>query len=455
MSKTIAAIATPLGTGGISVIRISGDNSIEIADRLFTAKNGRQLNNNKGYTASFGEIYDKDKNLIDTVVATVFRNPKSYTGEDVVEFSCHGGIYVTREILRLIYENGVKPAEPGEFTKRAFLNGKINLTQAEAVIDIINAKSETALTAARTQYNNALFSEIQQITDELLKIAGHLGAWVDYPDDDIIEVDEKKLKDDLSSAKDTIKKLIEEFNRGQLIKNGIDTVIAGKPNVGKSTLMNLLVGYNRSIVTDIEGTTRDVVEEEITLGEIILRLSDTAGIRETEDKVEKIGVSLAKERLSSASLTLVVVDGSKEPDETDFKLASDIKNKAAVAVINKTDLGISKGIYDLEKEYKNYVEISALDKGSIEELERIIKRVVRLNDFDLNAPMLATERQRSCAINAKRSLEEAIFALESGITLDAVTVMVEDSIDNLLELTGKRTSEEVVNNLFSQFCVGK
>lgn len=452
--NTIAAIATPLAVGGISVIRMSGEKAIQIADKVFKSVSGTLLCDKKGYTASYGKVHNGEK-MLDDSVAVVYRAPKSYTGEDVVEISCHGGLFITREVLRAVIENGATNAQAGEFTKRAFLNGKLTLTQAEAVIDVINSKNEQALNAAKAQLDGALYRIIQQVKEKMLKIAGHLSAWVDYPEEDIEIIDKEDILKDLKVSNTTVEELLKTFDTGKLIKEGIDTVIVGKPNVGKSTLMNLLVGSQKSIVTEIAGTTRDIVEETINIGDVMLRLSDTAGIRETDDTVEKYGVALAKERLDRAALALAVFDSSNEISIEDKDIIEKIQGKPAIAIINKTDLESKIDIDYVKNNFSNVIMLSAKEDNSIKLLEKAIKKQVNLYDFDMSAGMIATERQRECAINAKQYIDESISALECGMTLDAVTVSIEMAIDALLELTGGRITEEIVNQVFSKFCVGK
>lgn len=453
-NSTIAAISTAQGQGGIGVIRISGDNSIEIADKIFRSANGKKLCDMKGYQAAFGHIYNGNE-VVDEAVALIYRNPKSYTGEDVVELSCHGGLFITREVLRLVFAAGAEPAQAGEFTKRAFLNGKLDLTEAEAVIDIISAKSKTAARTAICAKNGALWNKITNIKSTLVSTAAHLSAWADYPEEDIAEVTEEDLKSTFENCLGEFDKLLSTYDAGQAVKEGIDTVIAGKPNTGKSTLMNLLSGQNKSIVTEIPGTTRDIIEETVVVGEIILRLSDTAGIHETGDKVEKIGVDMAKSRLESCGLVLAVFDGSRELDKDDMSLIDSIGDVPVVAIINKSDLENKLDTDYIRNKIENVVEISAKNGNGYQELATVIEKIAGTDNFNPSDGILANERQRNAVEKARTALSDCINALEMGMTFDAVTVSLEESIENLLELTGESVSEVVVDNVFHNFCVGK
>ena len=356
-SDTIAAISTPNGAGGISVIRISGDDALKIADRIFITVSGKKLSEMKGYTAAYGSVYDKDNNKLDDAVATVFRKPHSYTGEDVTEISCHGGMYITKQVLRAVIESGASPAKAGEFTQRAFLNGKMDLSEAEAVMDIISAKGKTEARAALACMDGQISREIFRINDVLVNCAAHLSAWADYPEEDIPEVNGDNLRNDLISVKDMIEALLKNYDAGMIIKKGIDTIIAGKPNVGKSTLMNRLAGYEKSIVTDIPGTTRDIIEETVVLGDVTLNLSDTAGLRDTDNIVEKIGVEKARQKLKTSGLVLAVFDSTQELDSEDISLISLIKDCPSVAVVNKTDGENRLDINYLNSHIENVVSI--------------------------------------------------------------------------------------------------
>lgn len=453
-STTIAAISTAQGESGIGVIRVSGDEAIEICDRVFKAVSGKKLSEMKGYSAAFGHIY-KENEAIDECVATVFRNPKSYTGEDVVELSCHGGIYITRETLRAVLEQGASPAQAGEFTKRAFLNGKLDLTEAEAVIDIISAKSKNAARAALYAKDGALWKRTEAIKNKLVTTAAHLSAWVDYPEEDIEEVTEESLRRVFSESIEELDRLLKTYDAGQTVKEGIDTVIAGKPNTGKSTLMNLLAGHDRSIVTDIPGTTRDIIEETVLVGGIMLRLSDTAGIRDTGDAVEKIGVELAKSRLENCGLVLAVFDDSKPLDENDLSLLEKLDAENTIAIINKTDLESKLDSSPIENKLNDVIRISAKNGDGYTELEKAVARLAGTENFNPSEGILANERQRTAVINAKQSLQNALDALNMGLTFDAAEVDLENAIESVCELTGERVSEVVVDNVFHNFCVGK
>lgn len=459
MSETIAAIATPPATrhspGGISVIRISGPDAFAVADRVFRPRSGGRLAEKKGYTAAFGGIGPEMGRELDEGVATVFRAPKSYTGEDTVELSCHGGMVVTREVLRAVLAAGARLAQPGEFTKRAFLNGKLSLTQAEATADLLAAQSREAARAAGAQQHGALAQKLRQLLEQLLETAAQLAVWADYPEEDLPPLDPVVLSGRLTDAAAELSRLLGDYDAGLLLREGIDTVLAGKPNVGKSTLMNRLAGGERSIVTDVAGTTRDVVEETVELDGLLLRLSDTAGLRETNDPVEQIGVGRARERLSRAALVLAVFDASQPLSPEDISLVESLRDQPALALVNKSDLPPRLDDTLLRERFDCVLTLSAADPGCLAALSRAIREKAGLLDYDPDAPQLATERQRDCAVRALAALREAQEALAAGLTLDAVTVSVEAAVQALLELSGQRATEAVVDAVFARFCVGK
>ena len=452
--STIAAISTGQAAGGIGVVRISGENALSVADRIFKTISGIKLEKLSGYKAAFGKVFFEEK-CVDEAVALVFKAPKSYTGEDVVEISCHGGLLVTKQVLRAALANGAVPAEAGEFTKRAFLNGKMDLTRAESVMNIISAKSEQAKSAALNTLDGALYKKISEISLSLKKIAAQMAAWVDYPDEEIDDLSDDKLKETLLTAKAELEKLIKSFDVGQIIIEGVETAIVGKPNVGKSTLMNLLSGCEKSIVTSVAGTTRDIVEETVTLGNNVLRLADTAGLHDTQDTVEKIGVDRTRQKLDRASLVLAVFDSSTEIDDEDMEIIKMCNGKNAVAIINKTDLNTDFDAEKINKNFENVVYLSAKDRNGIQELEKAIEKVLGTADFDTSAATLMNERQLSCCKAALQSIDEAISALEIGMTRDALNVNIDVAVESLDTLTGEKATESVVNEIFSQFCVGK
>lgn len=452
--STIAAISTGQAAGGIGVVRISGENALSVADRIFKTVSGIKLEKLSGYKAAFGKVFFEEK-CVDEAVALVFKAPKSYTGEDVVEISCHGGLLVTKQVLRAALANGAVPAEAGEFTKRAFLNGKMDLTRAESVMNIISAKSEQAKSAALNTLDGALYKKISEISLSLKKIAAQMAAWVDYPDEEIDDLSDEKLKATLLTAKVELEKLIKSFDVGKIIIEGVETAIVGKPNVGKSTLMNLLSGCEKSIVTSVAGTTRDIVEETVTLGNNVLRLADTAGLHDTEDTVEKIGVDRTRQKLDRASLVLAVFDSSTEVDDEDMEIIKMCNGKNAVAIINKTDLNTKFNAEKINKKFENVVYLSAKDRNGIQELEKAIEKVLGTADFDTSSATLMNERQLACCKAALQSIDEAISALEIGMTRDALNVNIDVAVESLDTLTGEKATESVVNEIFSQFCVGK
>lgn len=450
--RTIAAISTPKGEGGISVIRISGGEAIAIADKCFVSVSGRRLCELSGYSAAFGNAAINGT-AIDEAVALVFRAPKSYTGEDVVEISVHGGLVPARECLKAVFEAGAYPADAGEFTKRAFLNGKIDLAKAESVAEIIGARSAAALKIAQGAKEGRISRDIESITEKMLFAASALAAYSDFPDEDIEGLDFEHFSAMLRECRECVEKLISTFESGQAVLCGVPTAIIGKPNVGKSTLMNMLSREERSIVTEHAGTTRDIVETAVNVGDVSLILSDTAGIRDTEDEIEKIGVRRALSRLESSALILAVFDVSKPFDDEDRQLIDRVKAKRCIAVLNKCDLGTAADLSLLGD--TEYVYVCAKNGTGLDLLTGKIAEVCGTDKLSADDTVLLNERQYSCALRAKAALSEAEEALFAGVTLDAVTVLLDDALNALLELSGKRASEDVVEEVFKNFCIGK
>lgn len=452
--SAIAAISTPLGTGGVGIIRISGKNATEIADRIFVSVNGKKLSLSKGYRAYFGRIFDGET-AVDEVVCLVFRAPHSYTGEDVVEINCHGGVVLLKKILRLVLQNGAQAAAPGEFTKRAFLNGKLDLSEAESVMTLISAQGEQGANAAFNQLEGSLSRKIEKINSSLLSLAAHIAAWVDYPDDEIEELGNNELYSTIYNAHLELCALLSNFDSGMAVTNGVEAAIVGKPNVGKSTLMNLLTGYDRSIVTEIEGTTRDVVEETVNLNGCILRISDTAGMRETGDIVEKLGVERSRKKLERAAIVFAVFDLSKPLSDEDKELIDECKDKNVIPIINKTDLEPRLDVDYIKNKLGSPLFISAKSGDGYNELCDRVAELMGTKNFDTTSAMLVNERQRICCQKASDALKDALEALNLGLTPDAIGVCIDDAIAALLELTGQKASEAVVDEVFKQFCVGK
>lgn len=451
---TIAAVSTPNAVGGIAVIRISGDEAIAVAEKIFTPFGGKKVADMDGYTCAYGIAHDNGQR-IDDCILTIFKAPHSYTGEDTAELSCHGGLFVSKKILRAALKNGATTAEAGEFTKRAFLNGKLDLTQAEAVMDVISAKGELELKMAETLREGAVFKAAKKCSERLLKLLSGLAAWTDYPDEDIPEVEPESILSELEYVRNDLSALIVDYDRGRIVRDGVATAIVGRPNVGKSTLFNCLSGCERSIVTNIAGTTRDVVEESVRLGDITLRLSDTAGIRDTEDIIEGIGVDIAWKTVESSELVLAVFDGSCPLTADDFEIINKINNKKCVAVVNKTDEEMMLDIKILKEHFIQIVYISAKENQGISNLEDSIKQLFEINSDSFSSVTAANERQKLCIEKAVSSVSSAIDAISYGEMLDAVNVLVDEAEQYLLELTGERITDAVVDEVFSRFCVGK
>lgn len=450
--RTIAAIATPLGEGSLGVIRISGENAIAVADKVFCAISGEKLNSLSGYSAAYGEIKEDGK-VLDDAVALVFKAPKSYTGEDVVEISVHGGRIMLKSVLRLILLNGAFLAAPGEFTKRAFLNGKLDLTKAESIMGLISANSEAELRLSRAAHIGKVSEKIEKIESDLVVADASIAAFSDYPEEDIEGLNYDNFSKMLNNAKLEIEKMLSTYDAGRVLREGIETVIVGKPNVGKSTLMNMLSGADRSIVTEVAGTTRDVIEDTVTVGDITLRLADTAGIHKTNDTVESIGVQRAKERIKNAELVLAVFDGTSPLDNDDLDLLESVKDKNTIVIVNKSDLAGNVNMSAFSG--LRVVIVSAKNNTGYKELSDQIAEISGTANINPDAAVLMGERQRSCAQRALDAVTEAIDALMSGQTMDAVGVCVDDAIAALFELTGKRVTNEVTDEIFRKFCVGK
>ena len=452
--STICAIATPAAAGGISVIRVSGERALEVAAAVFRPVSGKPVAEMEGYRAAYGKIYDGEERLDDGVLL-VYRAPHSYTAEDVAEISCHGGIYVTRRVLTACLKAGAEPAAAGEFTKRALLNGKMSLTQAEAVADIISAQGRQLLACSNSQREGALYRRAESIADKIMEVSAQISAWIDYPEDDTPTVTPEWLLEKLDVIRGEFKDLLDGYDAGRLIREGISCAIVGKPNVGKSTLMNLLSGEERSIVSDIEGTTRDVVEETINLGGAVLRVADCAGIRDTDDPVERIGVEIMLKRLRGADIVLAVFDGSRPVSDEDRRLFSLLEGKETVCIINKTDLEQRFDTAEAERLFGKPVYVSARENRAAAAIASEVSARLKLGELSADAGFIANERQRACVIRAANAVEEAYNGVTVGVTPDVTGVMLSQALDAVYELSGRTAGEEVIAEVFRRFCVGK
>ena len=451
--RTIAAVATPLGEGSVGVIRISGSEAFGVADNVFKSVSGKKIKDIAGYTALFGEVYSDD-GRIDEAVALKFVAPKSYTGENVVEISVHGGTLMVKEVLRAVLKGGAVLAAPGEFTKRAFLNGKIDLVKAESVMGLIKARSMSELKISSSVHAGSTSKQLDAIEKNIVSAAASIAAYCDYPEEDLGEINTDTFIKELSAVASSLEKMLNEYDAGKILREGIETVIIGRPNVGKSTLMNLLSGRERSIVTDIAGTTRDIIEDTVMLGDVPLRLADTAGIRDSNDEVEKVGVDLARQRLSSSQLVLAVFDASGKPSRKDKELLDECKDKPLIVILNKCD----KQGANFDEAFAKGTEVvrmSAKTGEGINALKDAVARVTLTEQLSPDSAILVSERQRSLAERALYSVNEALSCIKSGVTPDAVGVCVDDALTSLYELTGKRVTETVTQEIFSRFCVGK
>ncbi len=454
---TICGIATPLGEGGISIIRVSGSDSLKVINKIFKGKNSSNILDMKSYTMRYGYICDIDSKVeIDEVIISYMKGPRSFTAEDVVEVNCHGGVVSTGRVLEEIIKVGARIAEPGEFTKRAFLNGRIDLSQAEAVMDIIRAKTDLSMKSAVMQSNGALSKEIGKLREYMLNTLALIEYSVDFTEDDE-EPDETipiRVQEQLTVAIEDMKKLLEGANEGRIIRDGLKLAIIGKPNVGKSSLLNCLLKEKRAIVTDIPGTTRDIIEEFISLDGIPVKITDTAGIRETEDEVEKIGVEKSREKIDEADLVVLMLDSSRPLEDEDREIIKKVKDKKYVVLMNKNDL--EKKISDDDiKELKNIIYISAKTGFGIDELKKKVKDLFFNGEVDSESMIISNNRHKQALYRALENCEEALDRVKSNEYLDLISIYVTSALKALGEITGSELEEDLINKIFSEFCVGK
>ena len=455
-TDTIAAIATAMTSSGIGIVRISGDEAVSITDRIFEMKNQKKLEDMSTHTIHYGHIHDGDE-VIDEVMVLLMRGPKSYTREDTVEIDCHGGVYVMKRILETVIKYGARPAEPGEFTKRAFLNGRIDLSQAESVIDVINSKNEFALKSSLSQLSGSVSEKIKEIRGTVLHEIAFIESALDDPEHISLDGYPEHLLEALEPMVKQVERLLASCDDGRVMSEGIKTVILGKPNAGKSSLMNVLLGEERAIVTEIAGTTRDVLEEYINLHGITLKIADTAGIRQTEDIVEKIGVSKAKEMAADADLILYVVDSSVPLDENDEEIIKILQEKKTIVLYSKTDLKSAIDIEDLKSRINQpVIPISAKEETGITDLEEKIREMFFSGEINFNDEVYITnERHRQELLKAKESLSLVENSIESGMPEDFYSIDLTDAYESLGRILGESLGEDLVNEIFSKFCMGK
>ena len=457
MEKTIVAISTASGNGGIGIIRLSGGQTFEIIDKIFIPKN--KSKDIKGYTMKYGNIVNpKNNEIIDEVLVSYFVAPKSYTTENMCEINSHGGTVVEKRILELCLQNGAELAEPGEFTKRAFLNGRIDLSQAEGIIDLINSKTEMEAKESINQLEGNLSKKIKNIEQKMLDIMVNIEVTIDYPEYDVEEVTNSEALKNLNEIHSLLKELENSFNKGKIIKDGIKTVIIGKPNAGKSSLLNSLLKEDRAIVSDIAGTTRDTIEEYLNIDGVPLKLIDTAGIRDTENTIEKIGVEKSKKLVNDADLIIAIFDISSILDEDDRKIIELIRDKKAIILLNKVD--VLKDNNQMEKEInklnKPVIKISAKEEMGLENLYDEIKKMFELNEISSNNEILITnERHKNQIIKAKQNILDAIETVRNNMPVDIISIYINQAMEDLGEITGVNVSENIINEIFAKFCLGK
>ena len=457
METTIAAISTAMSASGIGIVRISGEDAMNVIARIYRSKNGRKnIKEVKTHTIHYGYIYDGDE-TVDEVLVMVMRGPKTYTGEDTVEIDCHGGVYAMKRVLETVLKNGAQVAEPGEFTKRAFLNGRLDLSQAEAVMDVIQAKSEVALKSSVEQLKGSVLRAVKEIRGKLLHHIAYIETALDDPEHFDLEGYPQELLEVAEEQKKKVQKLLKSADDGKMIQEGIRTVILGKPNAGKSSLLNFLVGEDRAIVTEIAGTTRDTLEEYISLHGISLRIIDTAGIRETEDVVEKIGVEKARQMAEKADLILYVVDSSQPLDENDQEIMELLKGRKSIVIYNKTDLASAVDMGSLrEKTGSQVIPVSVVEETGIEDLEKAIREMFFQGEISFDDEVYITNARHKTALEeAEKSLEMVTESIEAGMPEDFFSIDLMGAYEALGRILGESLGEDLVNEIFSKFCVGK
>lgn len=457
ITDTIAAISSAAGNSGIGIIRVSGDEAIEVVDKIFRPANkNKKLTNVESHTVHYGHIMDGDKTL-DQVLVIVMKNPHSYTGEDTVEIDCHGGMLILKKVLDLVLKNGARTAEPGEFTKRAFLNGRIDLSQAEAVMDLINSKNDFALNSSIEQLKGGVSDAIKDIRKDIIYHIAFIESALDDPEHISLDGYDEEITEMLNENINKISKLVNSFDNGRIMKEGIKTVILGKPNAGKSSLLNLMLGEDRAIVTDIEGTTRDTLEENINFNGLSLKIIDTAGIRDTEDLVERIGVNKAKEIAKEGDLIIYVVDGSRELDDNDREIIKLINDKQAIILVNKSDMDTVINIDELKKDSnRDVILFSAKNGEGMDQLEEEIRNMFYSGKVTYNDQVYITNaRHKEALENALESLKQVKNSVDAGMPEDFYSIDLMDAYTDLGLIIGESVEDDLVNEIFSKFCMGK
>ena len=458
INKTVAAISTPPGKGGVSVIRISGDDAISVAERVFFPRSKKAVRDLPSRYAAYGDILYEGK-VIDDGMLTIYRAPASYTGEDTAEICAHGGMLVTKKVLEACLLSGAVMAEAGDFTRRAYINGKITLSKAEAIGNLLEAKSTAQLTLARGAADGRLSREIERIYSEMTAISASVYALVDYPEEDLAEMSVSEMKDRLTKVRDSLSTLERSYESARVINEGIKTVICGSPNTGKSSLYNALSGEDLAIVTDIEGTTRDTLTTQVVAGDILLNISDTAGIRESTDTVERIGIERSRRALEDASLVLLTIDGSRPLDDSDRELVDEVgslEGKCVIALINKSDLGTNAELEYIKSRIPHLIHISAKQKSGFDALSSLLQELFLADEIDVDeGTFIQNARQHASALGARAAVDDAITALESGMPADMAACDVERAMALLCEIDGLSVGEDITNEIFSKFCVGK